>query len=446
MAKRFLTNADNVFAAEDLSIKSPSHLPEMELVKIYPSIAYQKIDGFGAALTEASAYVFSNMDNADKIKFALACFGPGGNAYSLARISIQSCDFSLKPRSYLKKKPAGVDLSKFSLGEDLDYVVPMAKVALAANPDMKFLASPWSPPAWAKSNKSMKKGGRLKDDCREVWAAMIARAVSEYRTLGIPITHVTIQNEPCAKQTWESCLFDAVDEAKFACNFLKPALLKEDLSDVKILAWDHNKEHIVDRILETMENPEWIKSLDGFAFHWYSGDHFEALAEARRLLGDDLDLVFSEGCEAYSAWRKERELDHAEHYAHEIIGDLKAGANAIYDWNILLDEYGGPNHVKNFCDAPIMYDMKTKTLNVRLPFHYIGHFSRFVLPGSNRILSSSYTSALETVAFEREDGLLVLVVFNKTGEYIPFSVAFEKDSQYIQDVGAPAHSIQTILI
>jgi glucosylceramidase len=211
---------------------------------------------------------------------------------------------------------------------------------LADRPDITLFASPWSPPGWMKSNASMKQGGRLRERHYQLWESMIARFVAEYRALGIPVTRLTIQNEPEATQTWESCRFTAKQERVFLRDHLKPALRAAGLVNVKVLGWDHNKERLLDRASAIMADPASAADLDCMAFHWYSGDHFEAVRATRELIGARRELIFTEGCEGYSAGNAARELPHAEHYAHEIIGDLEAGANGIIDWNILLDQHG----------------------------------------------------------------------------------------------------------
>ena len=194
MMKRFLTDSSNIFAETEIHVKRTVGTPEMKLVKVYPSITFQHFVGMGAALTEASGYVFSQMSADLQTHFIGQCFGAQGNRYSLARLSIQSCDFSLGARSYMDKRNA--DLDGFSIDDDWGYIIPLAKAAQTANPDLQFLASPWSPPAWAKTNFKMKSGGHLKRGAYDDWARMIARTLLEYRAAGIDIGRITIR-KPC---------------------------------------------------------------------------------------------------------------------------------------------------------------------------------------------------------------------------------------------------------
>ena len=443
----FVTDSTRRF--EEVRLKSHFSLqtPEMRLIKIYPDQRYQSIIGFGGALTESSAFVYSQMSPEQQDRFLELYFGELGNKYSFCRLVIQSSDFSLGPRSYLDD-PDDIELIGFSLAGDKRYELPFIKAALSRNPDMEFLASPWSPPAWAKTNRSMLSGGRLKRSNYQIWARMIARYIAEYRELGIIITRVTVQNEPQARQDWESCLYNSHQELSFASKYLRAALDEHGLDDVRILLWDHNKEGLFDRARACI--PKLGKGVvDGFAFHWYSGDHFEALAATRELIGPDRDLVFSEGCDSYSAGDPSCELPHAEHYAREIVGDLNAGANGILDWNILLDAEGGPNHVGNFCDAPIMFDAGQDILNVRLPYYYLGHFSRFIVPGSIRILASTFTRQLMTCAFLRPDKSIVIIVLNCTDEDVSCNLRIEQPSiipNKTISIVSWSHSIATFVV
>ena len=445
--KRYLTDQEKRFECTDVSARPCPIAPEMQLVKVYQDITFQHIVGFGAALTEASGYVYAQMDEAMQREFVQLCFGPKGNQYSLGRISVQSCDFSLGPRHYMDKPTRGdTSLEGFSIAEDFAYVLPLVLAACEENGQLEFMASPWSPPAWAKSNHSMKSGGRLKSKHANTWARMIARSVADYRKLGVNVSRLTVQNEPEAEQSWESCLFTGAQERSFVHEHLKPALRAEGLDNVKVFIWDHNKQSILARAGGMLADPA-NADIGGVAFHWYSGDHFEALRVVRDVIGPERELIFSEGCDSYSAGDPARELPHAEHYAHEVIGDLQAGANGILDWNILLDQEGGPNHVDNFCDAPIMYDTNTHQMNVRLPFYYLGHFSRYIQRGAVRLLTTRYTTDLETCAFQNPDGTRVLVALNRTDYDIPFTLTWGSGvlGRRAIDLHSPAHSIQTII-
>ena len=384
---------------------------EMQQVCVHPSISYQQILGMGGALTEAAAYTYARM-SAEKQQQLLALFFGDGNHYNFCRLHIQSCDFALGNYAYVEDaKDTGLD--SFSIERDRKYIIPFAKAALEKNSKIQFLASPWSPPAFMKTNGEMNHGGKLKKEYYQMWADMVARYVSAYRDEGITIQQLTVQNEPAAVQTWDSCIFSGVEEAEFACRYLRPALDRAQHSDVKINVWDHNKEKILERAAESFSVEGARDVIDGIAFHWYTGEHFDALAEVHRQYPDKA-LIFTEGCVEYSRFEAENQIQNAEMYAHDIIGDFNAGMNGFIDWNLILDRQGGPNHVGNYCDAPVMCDVDADTIDVKLSYSYIGHFSRFIRPGARRILVSKYSPDIETTAFQNEDGGKVLVILNRS--------------------------------
>ncbi len=411
---------------------------EMKIIKVYADISGQEILGMGGAVTEAAAYTYAQMSENKKRELLSRYFGEAGNRYNFCRVPIQSCDFSLGNYSYIEDANDR-ELHTFSIERDKKYIIPLLLDAIKMNPDIQFLASPWSPPGFMKTNGEMNRGGKLKEEYRQMWADMICRYIREYRKEGIRITRITVQNEPAAVQSWDSCIYSAGEEAEFAARYLAPALEREGLAEVKINIWDHNKEKVLDRAQESFAVEGADKAVSGVAFHWYTGDHFEALAELRRRYPDK-ELIFTEGCVEYSRFANEDQISHAEMYAHDIIGDFNAGANAFIDWNIYLDEKGGPNHVGNYCDAPIMCDTKKDEVDVKRSYYYIGHFSRFVKPGARRILVSKYTKDLETAGFINPDGEKVVVVMNATDRDQSFTLSDGKESYGIE---MRRHSIAT---
>lgn len=434
--KIFTTNAEVRFEEKEGEfIYSPSK--EFKLLKVYPKEKRQEILGFGGAFTEASAYTWSKMSEEHKAELLELYFGEKGNQYNFCRTHIQSCDFSLGNRSYVEENDT--ELATFTIERDFEYQIPFIKEALKLNKDIEFLASPWSPPPFMKTNNEMNHGGKLKEEYYDAWAGIFVKYIQAYAKEGIIIKRVTIQNEPNAVQTWDSCLFNGEDERKFACDHLRKKLDEAGLDDVKINCWDHNKDLIVERCEETFSDERALKDISGIAFHWYTGDHFEAL-QCIRDKYPEKELIFTEGCVEYSRFATAGQSQNAEMYAHDIIGNLNAGMNGYIDWNLILDENGGPNHVGNFCDAPVMCDTTKDTVDVKLSFYYIGHFSRFVKPGARRILVSRYTDKLDCCGFLNPDGEIVVVVLNKTDEAQNFEIMVEGKTCAIETC---AHSIVT---
>lgn len=431
----YITDKNGVMKQSFVSaIPSPDF--EINLLKLYPEVTYQEIIGFGGAFTEAAAYVWSQLEEKDREEVLEAYFGENGNRYNFGRTHIQSCDFSLGNRAYVED---GDDsLASFSVRDDYQWQIPFIKAALAKRPDMEFLASPWSPPAFMKSNHDMNHGGRLKKEYYDKWAEMMANYLLAYEREGIRIRRVTVQNEPAACQTWDSCLYSGTEEGQFAAEALRPALDRAGLKDVRILIWDHNKDIMLERAEETFRVSKAWEAADGIAFHWYAGDHFEALAEVgRRWPGKE--LIFTEGCVEYSRFAADQTAN-AEMYAHDMIGNFLAGTNGYLDWNLLLDEKGGPNHVGNYCDAPVMCDTQSHKIKKNLSYYYIGHFSRFVRPGARRILISGSNADTERTAFRNPDGSCAAVILNRRDEEQAVTITCKEKSYQVK---IPEHAIVT---
>jgi glucosylceramidase len=433
----YKTDSEHAFRRETAVFRQDKHA-ETRLLKLYPQELRQEFIGIGGAFTEAAAYAVSRMSGEKQEQILEQYFGETGNRYSLCRTHIQSCDFSLGNYAYIDD-PQDRELKSFRLDRDKKYLIPLIQAALRKNSGIRLLATPWSPPAFMKTNGDMNRGGSLLASYRGMWADMIARYVLEYRRLGIPITRLTVQNEPNAKQTWDSCLFDADGERDFVCGFLRRTLDQNGLSDVKINIWDHNKERIFERAVQTLSTEQARKDVDGIAFHWYSGDHFEALGLTREHFPDK-ELIMTEGCVEYSLSPDQDQTRGAERYAHDMIGDFNAGANGYIDWNLVLDRRGGPNHKENFCDAPVMCDPETDTVETKLSFSYIGHFSRFLRPGARKAAVSRWSDCVESVGFVNPDGKRVLIVLNRSGEPHAFRIC---EGENICPVEMERHSILT---
>jgi glucosylceramidase len=342
-----------------------------------------------------------------------------GHGYTFCRTHINSCDFSRGNYSYAKVV-GDVDLKHFSIDRDRQALLPMIKEAqqMAGEP-LKLLASPWSPPAWMKTNGKHTCGGKLKPEFRKAWADYYVRYIREYEKEGVPIWGLTVQNEPAATQVWESCVYTAEEERDFVRDYLGPTLEKSGLGHIKIIIWDHNKDLLIERIRPSYNDPEASKYIWGAGFHWYGPEKFDNLQLAHDAWPDK-KLVFTEGCQEggphIGSW------DLGERYAHDIINDLNRWTVGWIDWNMVLDEKGGPNHANNFCSAPIIADTKNDRLIFQSSYYYLGHFCRFIRPGAVRILCASTRNDLEATAFLNPDESIVIVVLNRTDIQSKFSL------------------------
>ncbi len=304
---------------------------ETQVIRINPDISFQEILGFGGAFTESSCYLLHKMDSDLANQILDEYFSSEQLNYQFGRISIGSCDFSLNRYSYCNEK----DLSDFSIQQDMKYIIPSIKSAQKRNPLLQLIASPWSPPAFMKSNHSLIGGGKLLPQYRKVWADYVVKFVHSYQKHHIPISYLTIQNEPEAKQIWESCLYSSAEEADLLKNYLFPTFKANHLS-THFLIWDHNKDRMLERCLETLIEHHAFNYTTGIAFHWYTGGHFESLERLHHFF-PNLLLFHTEGCTGYSNFNPQDELANAEMYAYEIIEDFNHGVNAFIDWNLVLD-------------------------------------------------------------------------------------------------------------
>ena len=307
---------------------------ENEVINIYPEIEYQTILGFGGAFTQSSGYNYLKLRDEEKKSLLNDYFSIDGLNYNMGRLPIGSCDFSPEKYSYSYRE----DLSDFSIEKDKQYILPMLFDAKRIKDDIKFVSSPWSPPVFMKDNKKLILGGKLLDKFKDSWANYIVKYIQEYKSNGIDINYITVQNEPNAKQIWESCLYTPQEERDFAVYNLY-SKFKEKGIDTEILIWDHNKDKIYKRAEEELSSDEAQAAISGIAYHYYSGDHFDNLRLVKEKFPNKV-LIHTEGCTGYSHFRKEDEVKNGEIYAHDILGDLNAGTNAYIDWNLLLDHRG----------------------------------------------------------------------------------------------------------
>jgi len=408
---------------------------------------FQTLLGIGAALTDAAAETFFKLSEANQAKFMESYYSVDkGIGYSLGRTIIHSCDFSSGSYTYIDE--GDVELSSFSIAHDKTYRIPFTKKAIAAaGGSLTMYASPWSPPAFMKSNNNMLEGGRLLEAFYQPWANYYAKFIKAYQKEGIPIWGLTIQNEPMAIQRWESCIYTAAEERDFLKNFLGPTLEKEGLGDKKIIVWDHNRDLLFQRAQTILNDPEAAKYVWGTGFHWYEDwkdgvPMFENVSHVQEAFPDK-NLIFTEGCnEGYDINRIE-DPTLAERYGRSMINDFNNGTVAWTDWNILLNQEGGPNHVGNLCFAPVHGNTITDVLTFTNSYYYIGHFSKFIRPGAKRVSSVSSANSLMSTAFVNTDGSVVIVAMNQSDSEISYTITINGE---MANITVPARAIQSIIL
>lgn len=431
-----------------LSFKDMAQPVETQVcVFVDPNKTFQSFTGIGAALTDAAAETFYKMPKDKQQEILKAFFDKqSGIGYTVARTNINSCDFSSDTYTYVSD--GDKDLKSFNIDHDKKYKIPFIKEAMAAaGGKLTLFASPWSPPSWMKTNNDMLHGGHLKPEFYNSWATYYTKFIRAYEKEGIPVWGISVQNEPMATQRWESCVYSAEEERDFLKKSLGPTMVKEGLKDKKIIVWDHNRDLVYQRAQTYFDDPETSKYIWGLGFHWYESwsggtemyDNLKRVHEAY----PDKNIFFTEGCaesfEAtrYNAWSL------GERYGKSMINDFNNGMVGFTDWNIILDQTGGPNHVGNFCFAPIHADTRTGQLIYTNAYYYIGHFSKFIQPGAKRIISSPSRSQLLTTAFKNPDGSVVVVVMNQGSIDTPFFIWINGKAA---EAKALPHSMNTYVI
>ena len=412
---------------------------EFFVVNLYEQEKGRVFEGLGGAATESAAHVFAQMP-ADKQEQLLDFYFGGGADYRYLRVSVDSCDFSIGHYEAMSD-PNDKTLASFSLQHDEQEIIPFIKRAEAkAGRKLPILLSPWSPPAFMKTTGERNHGGKLKEEYRDMWAEYLCRYIMGYQAHGFIVKYLTVQNEPNATQKWDSCIYTGEDERVFVRDHLAPALKRHAL-DVDVCIWDHNKERVYARALETIQD-DTRDLIQGIAFHFYTGDHFKALELLAKRFPEKT-LLFTEGCMEYSRADVGRDVfSHALRYAHEYIGDIDHGATVLFDWNLYLDQQGGPNHVKNFCSAPVMCDVNTKEI-IRNPSQQaIELIGQTAAPGSVQIASSAWHPDIETVAFLQPEGSAALLMLNRGREAKKVKPVWQ---DAVAEFELPAESVTSVI-
>ncbi len=439
------------FKSEETAKGNAKSDTELNVVNIFDDVKYQSVLGFGGAFTESSAYNYSLMDDDTKKAFLTAYFDEeNGIGYNFGRTHINSCDFSLDLYSYIDE--GDTELKTFSVDRDKKYILPFLKDCLAyTKQEMILFSSPWSPPAFMKENNSRIKGGKLLEKFYDTWAEFIVKFILAYKNEGINISAISVQNEPKAIQPWESCFYSAEDEKKFIKKSLIPALDRANL-DTKIIIWDHNKERVYDRSRTIFSDEEVKNRVWAVGYHWYTGDHFEGL----RLVHEQFNKPLI--CTEFCSTMEYDLLELAERYGTDMCENFNNFQTASCDWNLLLDELGGPYHNRisadiskeaelldpknGGCYAPILYDKTAKKMELTPIYYYIGHFSKFVKRGAVRIATTKFTSKINTCAFVNPNGEIVTVLINPQNEDTNVVL---RHNDICTEVCLKAHSIATVI-
>jgi glucosylceramidase len=404
-------NQSQLLAPQTGAVFAPGGGTGSETITVNPSTTYQSMTGFGASLTDSSAWLIANSPQRNAIMTKL--FDPNqGIGLDFLRQPIGASDFSLSTYSY-DDVPAGQtdpSLADFSVAHDDSYIIPLLQQALKINPSTTVMATPWSPPGWMKTSGSMI-GGTLNTADYQVYANYLVKFLQAYQAQGVPVSLLTAQNEPeYSPSNYPGSTLTASQEATLIGNYLGPAIKAAGLS-TKILAYDHNwnDPSFPETILGNSTAAQYVS---GVAWHCYAGD-----PSAQTTVHDaypNTDTYFTECSGSQSANTADTFSDSLDWQTENlIIGATRNWAKSVVTWNMALNPSGGPSMNCTDCTAVVTVDNNAGTAAYNAEYYSLGQASKFVKPGAVRIDSNTFGSGdVEDVAFQNPDGSDALVVLN----------------------------------
>lgn len=420
-----------------VSAKAAEGLP---LVVVDAKARHQSIVGFGASITDASAWLIQTKlspGQRDALLRELFGRGQGGLGFSFTRVTIGASDFSLDHYS-LDETPDGAadpTLEHFSLERPEQFVFPTVRAALKINPDLKIMHSPWSAPAWMKTTGSLVKG-ELKREAYPVYADFFARYIKGAARLGVPTDYLSIQNEPDFEpDNYPGMRWKPEDRARFFGENLAPVFQREKIK-TKVLDWDHNWDKAW-QPMTVLADPKANAFLAGVAWHCYAGD---VSAQAPVTAAHPDKEIFLTECSG-GEWAPKFDESFSWMMENLIIGSTRGGSRGVLMWNLALDETFGPHKGGcGDCRPVVTINSKTGAITRTQEYYAFGHASRFVKPGATRIGSPERVGDLRTVAFQNPDGRRVLLVLNTGAAEVDFAIS-EGASHF--RVSLPARSAAT---
>lgn len=458
-----------------------STMIESNVIGIYPDYTFQTMEGWGCAMTESACFLLSKLSVEERNKALTRWFGPEGMDARFIRIHIDSCDYSLSEYQAVEDPISDPELATFTIDRDRKWILPIVKEALAlAGHPIQVLLSPWSPPWQWKTPPEISHndaavyggqyaevdlnkpgrcfGGRLKKEYYGSWAKYLVKYLQAYLAEGIPVTMLSIQNEASAATSWDSCLWSGEDERLFLKEYLYPEMEKAGLAGkIELFIWDHNKERAIEHIDEFMGDPDAAGKISGFAYHWYSGDHFEALDLLHRQYPDQI-LMHSESCALHIPGKvsslpdkneteqsektpNECDYDDAIAYAHDIIGDLNNGMHRWIDWNMIVDRTGGPRHVYGGFSAPLIFE-ENGSFSETVSYLYLNEIAKAVYAGAVRLGKSVWNRDVEVTACRNPDQSVSVLILNQAQKDL--AVNLRISGFILQNVLLPARALSVI--
>jgi glucosylceramidase len=424
----------------DIEMVASNELPHDVVIDTHAT--YQSMVGFGAAMTDASAWLIQNrMSERQRTALLREMFGPPpGLNMNMTRLTIGASDFSLKPYS-LDDLPVGQtdpSLAHFNVTPNLRDVIPTVQEALAINPQLRIIASPWSAPAWMKTSASLI-GGELLEPYESAYADYLVKYVDTYRNYGIPIFALTVQNEPAFEPaTYPGMAMPAATRARLIAKYLGPALAGRT-PKTEILAWDHNWDE-PQQPLDVLADPDAAHYVDGVAWHCYRGTPSTQGDVHRAYPKKDAYITECSGGD----WESARKGELMWFARDLLLAGIRHWARGVVYWNLALDENYGPHFGGcDNCMGVVTINSRTGEVSRNDEYYAFAHFSRFVLPGAVRVGSSETDKSLNNVAFEDpSDGSIILVMVNSHVDARRVSVT---QGQFGFQYTMPAQSVATFV-
>jgi len=409
-----------------------------DAIQLDTNATKQEILGFGAAITEASAYVLSRLSEAERAPIMHDLFGPGQMALNVCRTCIGASDYSTKAYNYDESSEPDPELKKFSIDHDKEFYLPVLREARKANPELFLFSSPWSPPGWMKPNNSML-GGAMRTTSFDPYARYFVKFLEAYKAEGVAINAVTIQNETDAEQggRMPACLWAQEEEMEFAARFLAPAIRNSGL-DVKIWLLDHNYS-LWGRAVDELSDRTVYDAVDGIAWHGYVGD-VSAMTRVHDAFPAK-NAYWTEGGPDVN--QPDYQTDFAR-WGNEFNGIMNNWARSITAWNVALDEKGRPDIGPFSCGGVITIDNAPHKVTYSGQYWAFAHYAKHIRRGARvfatNALGGSGTTGVSHAGFRNLEGGKVVVLANRGAERRVQLLLNESTL----DVDLPADSVQTL--
>lgn len=402
-------------------------------LEINPAMKHQQILGFGAAFTDSACYTFNRLSSSAREELFHEIFHPSEIGLNVCRTCIGSSDYATEVFSYDEGDP-DPEMKRFSIAHDKPYVLPMLREARRVNPDLFLFSSPWSPPGWMKAGGSML-GGSMREHYFAPYAEYFVKFLQSYAAEGVPIQAVTVQNETDTDQDGRmpACSWPQEYEMGFVKKFLGPALEKNQLT-TKIWILDHNY-NLWGRAVAELDDPDVRKYCNAVAFHGYVGtpDQMSKFHAAH----PDAQIYWTEGGPDYT--QPDYQTDWTN-WGKTFSDVLRNWAQSITGWNLALDEKGRPDIGPFSCGGMVTIHSQTREITRSGQYWAFAHFSRHVRRGAKRVESTCRLPGVDQVAFENQDGKIVLVVANTGTE----KTVTLKQGDRIAQAKLPADSLTTL--